>query len=186
MLNLPLKTFAWPCGSSSPDFRKQLIYGTLSFVTAVAFLCSSLSWEYSSLYLRVLDWTLLFFPYPPVVALKQILGIVWLLTPAILVAPKLRIWHLLSFSLPSPHLPSQFPRLFSLTICRFTSVCFYGCSRLNGWKQWRNMFQVVSLISLRKCRFGNLVPTTAIKGFPPVKVSEKTNTKQEVASQNPF
>lgn len=42
------------------------------------------------------------------------------------------------------------------------------------------------VISLRKCRFGNLAPTTVIKAFPTVKASEKINTMQKVASQNPF
>ena len=42
------------------------------------------------------------------------------------------------------------------------------------------------MISLHKCVFGNLVPTTLIKAFPTVKASEKINTMQEVPSQKPF
>lgn len=42
------------------------------------------------------------------------------------------------------------------------------------------------MISLHKCEFGNLAPTTLIKAFPTVRASEKINAKQEIASQKPF
>ena len=47
-------------------------------------------------------------------------------------------------------------------------------------------FKKFHMISLHKCVFGNLVPTTLIKAFPTAKASEKVNTRQEVPSQKPF
>lgn len=47
-------------------------------------------------------------------------------------------------------------------------------------------FKNVHIISLHKCRFGNLALTTVIKAFPTVKAFEKINTVQEVAPQKPL